>query len=147
MPQALQRPRCGFEHPTSWSLSAWGSRLGRESRTDICSNIRQSELPLLKGQSCSQACCLASGWEHHHFNFRWPPVNDRRAVGVKNPSFSSLTTEILRKMKSGSLDAIKLSRENVGQYLLTLLSLDTGRMWLPSTEVCKLCWAAMCCEG
>lgn len=83
---------------------------------------------MVKGRSSSQACCVVSSWEHHHFHFKWPRVNGGRLVGVKNPSFSSLTAEILRKMVSGNLDAIKLSRENVGQYLLTSLSLDIDRV-------------------
>lgn len=147
MLQALWKPQHGFERTTSWLLPPWGSRLVRESRTGICSNIGWCELLLVQGQSSSQACCIVSSLEHHHFHFKWPNVNDRRLVGVKNPSFSSLPMEMLHKMKSCNLDAIKLSRENVGQYLLTSLSLDIDRMSLPSTEVCKLYWTVVCCEG
>lgn len=59
----------------------------------------------------------------------------------------STNTEILRKTKSGNPDAMDLNRENVGQYVLTSLSLELDHMCLPSTEVCKLCWTVVCGGG
>jgi len=60
-------------------------------------------------------------------------------------SYSNI--ELLRKTKSGHLEAIKLNRENVGQYLLTSLSLEVDHMGLPLAEVCKLYWTVACGEG
>lgn len=146
MLQALQKPQRDFEHTTSSSLPPQGSRLVRESRTDVCSNVSRCELLLVKGQSSSQACCIVSSWETPPLSFQVSLCKWQETCRCQNPSFSSLTTEILHKMKSGNPDAIKPSRENVGQYLLTSLSLHIDGMWLLSTEVCKLNWDAVCCE-
>lgn len=147
MLQALWKPQHGFEHTTSWSIPVWGSRLVRESRTGVCSNNSWRELLLVKGQSSSQAWLHSQQLGTPPLSFQVASCEWQETCRCQNPPFSSLTTEILHKMKSGNLDAIKLSRENVGQYLLTSLSLDIDGMWLLSTEVCKLYWVVVCCEG